>query len=232
MADVVAQVVTQPFLGDDKRHWVNAAMEPGISVPYPTGISRLQAFFRTLLADCAGPGMPRLDTTSEEFANLAAAFLLFLAFNGHDGGEIFNETVEAEGKPDYVLGLLELVRKPTRSMPTQELLDLYFGSFFPEPELDLRRGRHNMKPYAVAESRTTRGRFFFMTDNGFMGLTSSEIQAGDCVYILPSCPLPMILRADGDSCQVVGECFVLGLMDGEGLGLIGEEKPLQELKLR
>lgn len=231
--DAVSEVVTRPFLAKEKRHWVNVAMAPGLSTPYPTGIPRLQAFFRTVLADCVGPGMPRLDTSSVEFANLAAAFLLLLPFNVYDDGKVLYEMVEEKGKPDYVLGLLKLLRQEPGTMTTQQLLNVYFGSIFPGSEVDPHRGRHNAKSYAIAEARTTRGRCFFMTENGYMGLASSNIQSGDGIYVIPGCPLPMILRRHGDCLHVVGECFVLGLMDGEGLSMGGDAKqPLQKLKLR
>ncbi|KAH7161856.1 heterokaryon incompatibility protein-domain-containing protein [Dactylonectria macrodidyma] len=232
-ADVVRQVVTGPYLSERKRHWVNVAMAPGLSTPYPTGIPRLQAFFRTTLADCVAPGMPRLDTSSVEFANLAAAFLLLLPFHLYDDGKVLFEMVEEEGKPDYVLGLLNLLRQEPGSMTTQQFLNVYFGSIFPDSEADPHRGRHNAKSYSIAEARTTRGRCFFTTENGYMGLASSNIQSGDGIYVIPSCPLPMILRRDGDCLHVVGECFVLGLMDGEGLSMGSDvRRSLQKLKLQ
>ncbi|KAF4452935.1 HET-domain-containing protein [Fusarium austroafricanum] len=231
MADMVSEIVTQPFLTKEKRHWFNAAMAPGLSSPYPTGIPRLQAFFRTVLADCTAPGMPRLDISSVEFKNLAAAFLLLLPSNLFDDGKVLFETVGEKGIPDYALGFLKLIGQENPSMNTHELLDLYFGSVFKEPEVDLHRGRHNAKSYAIAEAQTTRGRNFFMTNNGYMGLTSSNLRVSDGIYVIPGCPLPMILRKHQPYFHVVGECFVLGLMDGEGLSIGGERQQLQELGL-
>ncbi|KAM5349772.1 hypothetical protein ACJ41O_006277 [Fusarium nematophilum] len=233
--DAVADIAFQPFLGKEKRRWVELAIGPGLPVPYPTGIPRLQAFFRTLLADCFGPGMPRLDPGSEEFANFAAAFLFLLPAFIYNDGKVLFETVEAEGKPDYQLGFLKLVESEHTSSPTQQLLETYFGSIFPAVEADIHRGRHSTKTYSIAESRTTRGRCFFVTQNGYMGLASSTIQNGDGIWILPGCPLPLILRPCGDSFVLVGECFILGFMDGEALGMIGEDdgqNRLRELSLR
>jgi hypothetical protein len=232
MADTIRKIVAEPFLIKEKIHRFKAAMVPGLSSPYPTGIPRLQAFFRTILADCMAPGMPRLDVSSVEFGNLAAAFLLLLPFNLYDDGKVLFETVQEKGMPDYILGFLKLIGQEDTSANIKELLDLYFGSVFTEPEGDLHRGRHNVKPYAIAEAQTQRGRNFFMTKNGYMGLTSSNIRIEDGIYVIPGCPLPMILRKHQDCFHVVGECFVLGFMDGEGLSMGGVSQPLERLKIQ
>ncbi|KAH7196324.1 heterokaryon incompatibility protein-domain-containing protein [Fusarium flagelliforme] len=232
MADTIGEIVPQPFLIKEKVHRFKAAMAPGLSSSYPTGIPRLQAFFRTILADCMGPGMPQLDVSSVEFGDLAAAFLLLLPANLYDDGKVLFETVQEKGMPDYVLGFLKLIGQEDTSVNTKDLLDLYFGPVFTEPERDLHRGRHNAKPYAIAKAQTQRGRNFFMTDNGYMGLTSSNVRIGDGIYVIPSCPLPMILRKYQDCFHVVGECFVLGLMNGEGLSMAGVRKSLERLKIQ
>jgi hypothetical protein len=232
LADTIKKIVAEPFLIKEKRHRFTAAMAPGLSSPYPTGIPRLQAFFRTILADCTAPGMPRLDISSVEFGNLAAAFLLLLPFNLYDDGKVLFETVQEKGMPNYILGFLKLIGQEDTSANIKELLDLYFGSVFTEPEGDLHRGRHNVKAYAIAEARTQRGRNFFMTKNGYMGLTSSNIRIEDSIHVIPGCPLPMILRKHQECFHVVGECFVLGFMDGEGLSIGGVRQPLEKLKIQ
>lgn len=66
-------------------------------------------------------------------------------------------------------------------------------------------------------------RSFFVTESKRMGLGMYDVQAGDIVCILSRGPVPYILRkvnrstADGNCFEFVGECYIHGLMDGEGV---------------
>jgi hypothetical protein len=152
LADTIKKIVAEPFLIKEKRHRFIAAMAPSLSSPYPTGILRLQAFFRTILADYIAPGIPRLDISSVEFGNLTAAFLLLLPFNLYDDGKVLFKMVQEKGMPDYILRFLKLIGQEDISANIKELLNLYFGLVFTEPEGDLYRGRHNIKAYVIAEA--------------------------------------------------------------------------------
>jgi len=58
-------------------------------------------------------------------------------------------------------------------------------------------------------------RLFFTTPGGRFGLGPWDTKAGDIVFVLLGCNVPVILRQDGDRWVFVGEAFVLGIMDGE-----------------
>jgi hypothetical protein len=58
-------------------------------------------------------------------------------------------------------------------------------------------------------------RLFFTTSGGRFGLGPWDTKAGDIVFVLLGCNVPVILRQDGDRWVFVGEAFVLGIMDGE-----------------
>jgi hypothetical protein len=71
---------------------------------------------------------------------------------------------------------------------------------------------------------TTKNRKFFTTDRGYIGLTSRGTLPGDKVCIFLGGHSPFIIRqaassSTEDSCSwnLVGEAYVHGLMDGEGL---------------
>ena len=55
---------------------------------------------------------------------------------------------------------------------------------------------------------------FFMTSNGYMGYGPS-CQPQDVVCIIFGCNVPLILRPQGEGFVILGQCFVLGVMDGE-----------------
>ncbi|KAF8860397.1 HET-domain-containing protein [Acephala macrosclerotiorum] len=64
------------------------------------------------------------------------------------------------------------------------------------------------------------GRAFFVTDEGYIGLGPASARPGDRVMVILGCPVPILLRpvpGRREYYQVVGECFVDGLMAGEGL---------------
>jgi hypothetical protein len=62
-------------------------------------------------------------------------------------------------------------------------------------------------------------RLLFTTSNGYMGLGPKMAQVGDLVYLFLGGELPYVLRRheDTDTFQFIGECYVHGLMNGEGL---------------
>ena len=58
-------------------------------------------------------------------------------------------------------------------------------------------------------------RLFFTMSGGRFGLGPWDTKAGDIVFVLLGCNVPVILRPDGERWVLVGEAFVLGIMDGE-----------------
>jgi len=65
------------------------------------------------------------------------------------------------------------------------------------------------------------GRSFFQTREGFIGICPESANEGDQVIIMLGCSTPLIIRPvtlPGKLCyRLVGECYVSGLMHGEGL---------------
>ncbi len=63
-----------------------------------------------------------------------------------------------------------------------------------------------------------KGRVFFTTEEGHIGLAPHRIDPGDQVCIVLGCQSPLVLRKNevGDH-EVIGECYLHGVMDGAGL---------------
>ncbi|KAE9365874.1 hypothetical protein N431DRAFT_430066, partial [Stipitochalara longipes BDJ] len=73
---------------------------------------------------------------------------------------------------------------------------------------------------------------FFATQKGYMGAGAQSLRAGDKVYVLYGCDVPVVLRAVGDQYIHVGPCFVQGLMDGEAFDWVEEGKAtVQDIEL-
>lgn len=58
---------------------------------------------------------------------------------------------------------------------------------------------------------------FIMMSLGYMGLAPKSMQVGDEVCILPGCCILVVLHYAEECYSLVGECFALGLIDGEVL---------------
>jgi hypothetical protein len=71
--------------------------------------------------------------------------------------------------------------------------------------------------YHQNKERITQNRSFFVTSKGFLGLMTGSIELGDVVCVFLGLCVPMILRKVDQHYLVIGECFLLGLMDGEAV---------------
>lgn len=71
------------------------------------------------------------------------------------------------------------------------------------------------------------GRRLFITDLGYLGLAPVASVVGDEICIILGATVPYVIRREGRYCRFVGECYILGLMNGEavdGLDMSLEEK--------
>lgn len=69
-----------------------------------------------------------------------------------------------------------------------------------------------------AHTKWTYNRRFFRSENGRFGWAMDGTMPGDLVAVLYGCDFPIVLRGDkDDKLRIVGDCYINGLMDGEGL---------------
>jgi hypothetical protein len=72
---------------------------------------------------------------------------------------------------------------------------------------------------------TTRGRSFFRTSRGYMGVTTEGVSEGDLICVLFGGQVPYCLqRQDDEEYKLVGECYCHGIMDGEAMKDLSEGK--------
>ncbi|KAF2792951.1 HET-domain-containing protein [Melanomma pulvis-pyrius CBS 109.77] len=72
-------------------------------------------------------------------------------------------------------------------------------------------------------------RAFFVTEKGYFGIGPPGGRDGDCVCLLGGCSVPLVLRKVREEWEVVGECFVCGIMDGE-VAQMGEKSEVFVLR--
>lgn len=62
-----------------------------------------------------------------------------------------------------------------------------------------------------------------MTTNGLVGLAPPQALPGDIIAIFLGAPIPQVLRKYDGHYELVGECYVHGVMSGEVLADLREE---------
>lgn len=78
-----------------------------------------------------------------------------------------------------------------------------------------------------------RERRLMTTNKGYLGFGSRYMGSGDIIFVLMGCNVPVVLRECGKGMyQVVGECYVYGIMKGEVIeGLERGEYQLEDVTL-
>ena len=71
--------------------------------------------------------------------------------------------------------------------------------------------------FAEAAQNACNGRKLFFTEDGRLGLGPAAMRKGDHLCILFGGSVPFILRPEGQSWRLVGECYVKTLMSGQGV---------------
>lgn len=60
-------------------------------------------------------------------------------------------------------------------------------------------------------------RTLVMTEEGQMCLASAPVQPGDGIYVVMGCDWPLAMRARAGGLEIVGNCFINGLMQGDAI---------------
>lgn len=181
------------------------------SKTYPTGIPQLQAYFRTILFDIDYIANSRLSSSNERFFQFAKLFAGNILGRYHP--------------PSSELGKWKRYLVMYPQDPLQ--FELFFGDPAHESSLKWPPSATSGTIPQACEDRTqfqsfigtvqykTRKRRLFVTSRGYMGLGSLRVEIGDTICVLPGCDVPVIMRKNDGHYLHQGECFVLGIMDGE-----------------
>jgi hypothetical protein len=212
ICDRISQIEGPRFMEPSEIRWFKIIL--GQQSIYPTGIPQLQAFFRTLLYNYNPLTKTKLSPNDSSFFDLAAAFMYFIANQLKSISEIEHMSERSSGN-----------EQPFEGVQDSSILESFLGSSDSEfaiswpDEIDLFKILDRGKPYLVTFMFSIRNvsdsRRLFVTNNGYMGLGPTYIEVGDLICVLFGCSVPLILRKQNDFYTVLGECFVLGLMDGE-----------------
>jgi hypothetical protein len=205
-------------------------------------MSELQALFRTLLFDTAFPfsDYVRLSGLGARYYELVVGFLAAMARAleipepDDDGASTLgHRTVARElfGMPrgDFTddevdAALLRLFQGPADLMADEAIWPI---DRVQAPERDLLAG------FEERHTPHTRHQCFFWTADGYFGLGPPGCREGDVASVFVGGDFLYMLRQHDGCYELVGPCFVLGLMDGELLQRVDEgEAAVQEILIR
>lgn len=96
------------------------------------------------------------------------------------------------------------------------------ASFFASDATDFDKRAEDAMEKLWRSSRLSR---LFNTEDGRLGLGPHEALRSDKVVVLPGCSVPLLLRPVTDTVdtfQLVGPCFIHGLMEGQALSSGGQ----------
>jgi hypothetical protein len=97
-----------------------------------------------------------------------------------------------------------------------ELQDRDWAALLPEENHDLSKAEAIMAYCRLAHM--SKGRCYFTTNTGYIGLGENSVQEGDLICILYGCGSPLVLRPQQDGAfTLVTFTFVDGFMEGEFL---------------
>jgi hypothetical protein len=82
--------------------------------------------------------------------------------------------------------------------------------------------------YRKAAREACNNRKIFRTGREYIGLGPRALQDGDGIWILFGAKMPFVLRAKGKHYQLVGECYIHGIMYGEAMTEVNEGNLLAE----
>lgn len=99
------------------------------------------------------------------------------------------------------------------------------GSFFPlEDQTDQAHAKESLRALERM-FRFHRSRRLIVTDNGYFGLAPLSARKHDYIFLLPGCDVPICARhVQSNVYQVVGACYLHGVMEGEFIKGIWEGK--------
>ena len=104
---------------------------------------------------------------------------------------------------------------PDSNFPTSETCRKYIHRIL-DSTRDTALGYSPEKQHSHAQvAASIKGRSFFTTADGYIGLAPIATKPDDEVCVLLGCQTPLVLRPCGDGFhKVVGECYIDGFMDG------------------
>ncbi|KAH8749299.1 heterokaryon incompatibility protein-domain-containing protein [Hyaloscypha sp. PMI_1271] len=192
--------------------WLRPALSGQSDVYDSMGIPQLQAYFRTFFTGQHPKTKGRLDPKDTSFFSPTISFCSFLSVDKEISSLLPQEIGAFATQSGMPLAQAILIFMLQQDDP--DVTKAYWeweAETHRDETRDMGLGHFSLKLGAANQWA------FIMTSSGYMGLAPKWTQVDDQVCVLPGCCVPVVLRYAEGCYSLVGECFVLGLMDGEML---------------
>ena len=84
-----------------------------------------------------------------------------------------------------------------------------------EPDSEEARLLNQAWPYESAVQEVHKGRRICVTKGRYMGITTYDTQKSDLLVLIEGSKMPFVLRSKSDDFEIIGDCYIHGIMDGE-----------------
>ncbi|KAF2028583.1 hypothetical protein EK21DRAFT_113751 [Setomelanomma holmii] len=207
-------------------NWSKSALSGQSAVYDSMGIPQVQAYFRAFFTGKHPETQGRLDPKDTSFYSPAISFCTFLSAD-----EEISSLLPQEIGVFATQSAMPLAQAILVFMLQQDDPDVPKAYWEWEAETKRNETRDMGLVHFSFKLGAARNSSFIMTSSGYMGLAPKWTQVGDQVCVLPGCCVPVVLRYTEGCYSLVGECFVLGLMDGEMLSGSNWEAQLRDFDI-
>lgn len=217
---------TMEYEDEDKAHEIFGSWyallcrDQPITSEYPTGGSRMAAYWRTLCMNTARTlgGEEASNDKGRRYRKCSERYVL----------ESMKRWMDDKGLPLSNVEITEILANHSPNGMPDGKHSVRVPS--PKPQFQTEptwQEKLNFVAVDFAIASATINRRLFFTSNGYMGLAPPNIAKGDLVYVFTGGSMPFIIRSAGErkiprdgthTCfQFLGECYLHGIMDGEAM---------------
>lgn len=189
----------------------------------PTGQSRVETLWRTLIADQSNDQHPAAPQIAEAFYAWLRFYLIkgFLFYPPQDPYKFFSDMPNMNK-----LSLSDLTEKMPRLDALAAEVELMSNLYqTDEASYKIRENMHRIKTEAFEIPFNSIGpsRRLFITRDGYLGLGPATLQQGDSIWLVSGAKSFIALRQASteynNHYRLIGESYVHGMMHGEALDL-------------
>jgi hypothetical protein len=220
----IQKVATTRTRFDRRPGFWKKLLKPG-DVTNSMGMPLLQAGFRTVMLDTDRKDMQRLGVDRDLQATLIVGFFIDLYLMKVEKEQ--REHILRTGNIDC-LEAFRLFAEPDHvsdaTFNANLAQELFLGEQWKDLDLQAVQQRESIRAcyhlYRDRAAFNVGNHSFFVTEQGFVGLGPVLLEKGDDICVLPGLSVPFVMCEGDTFYEMIGPCFVIGLMDGEAMALL------------
>lgn len=187
--------------------------DPKLDIENPqSGNPELASYIEMIRSSCRSPTYGTTDMT------VCDAFLHTL-LAGRDGSGVVPPSLDHS---EVFSLIVDSITGHLDSIPGQTYSSRRRKGFFTLQSLKTRRPAKTLEDLQTALRAALKMRRFAITEKGFFALVPRGSREGDVIVVLKKACVPFVVRSVHEDCtkgsfELLGECYVQGIMEGEAL---------------